>query len=353
MQEAGGPARRQKNGQRYRRICFTLNNWTPQEYNDLCAFKATWMIIGKEVGDNGTPHLQGAAILGSQMTLATLKKVPGFRRAHIENMYGSPEKNEAYCSKQDPSPFVKGTLPKPGRRNDLESAYASLAGGATMRQMAEEHGVEVIKYHKGLIAVRSLLVEARTEAPKVVWLFGPTGIGKSRVTIEFATKHFGGDYWMSCGSLQWFDGYDGQNVAILDDFRGKHCPFSVLLRLLDRYSFRVPYKGGFVEWNPKVIFITCPYSPNEIFDVRGKHLPEDIKQLERRITQVVHWKDEGFSFASVMTALEDIILPKPAQVINLEEENSDLEILGDEVAATQPYESEEEGDSFIEFLKKQ
>lgn len=54
----GGPTRR-KNGARYSRFCFTLNNWTQEEYEDLTSRQVKWMVIGKEVGDNGTPHLQG------------------------------------------------------------------------------------------------------------------------------------------------------------------------------------------------------------------------------------------------------------------------------------------------------
>lgn len=58
------PLIRQRNGQRLRRFVFTLNNWTQEEYDwlttrfagtDLCQ----WIVIGKEVGQNGTQHLQG------------------------------------------------------------------------------------------------------------------------------------------------------------------------------------------------------------------------------------------------------------------------------------------------------
>jgi len=301
MERAGGPIRNKKSfaGYRYSRLAYTLNNWTPQEYKDLCAWDVTWNVIGKEVGEDGTPHLQAACILGKQMTMSAIKKVPGMKRAHFESMRGTPQHNYVYCTKQDPLAFTKGSMPKPGKRNDLETAYETLRAGATLKELAENHGVEMIKFHKGFTVVRSLLAGPRVEPPKIIWIYGPTGVGKTRACVEFANKHHGGEYWMSCATLQWLDGYDGQSVAILDDFRGKHCSFSFLLRLLDRYPFRVPFKGGFVEWNPSVIFITCPYSPEEVFKVRGEHLPEDLNQLLRRITerggQVIHWKDKGFS----------------------------------------------------------
>jgi len=348
--EAGGPKRnRTRVGYRYTRLQITLNNWTPQEYTDLCNWDVTWMVIGKEVGEDGTPHLQAACIIGKQMTMTAIKNVPGMKRAHFESMRGSPESNLIYCSKEDPMPFIKGTMPKPGKRNDLQSAYETLRSGATLREMADQHGVEMIKYSKGFTIVRSLLVGPRTEPPKIIWLYGPTGVGKTRACVEFANQHHGGEYWMSCATLQWLDGYDGQPVAILDDFRGKHCTFSFLLRLLDRYPFRVPFKGGFVEWNPSVIFITCPYSPQEVFEVRGKHMPEDLNQLERRILKVIHLASKHFSLKSIMRIFEEILIapkPIPPPVIIIDPvEDSDLEAHGDgpeEIPMTQVYESEDE-----------
>lgn len=360
--EAGGPKRRQRNreGYYYRRIVFTINNWTPQEWASLTSWKPTWLVIGKEVGDEGTPHLQGASILGKQMTLAALKKIPGMERAHIEAMRGTPEHNLNYCTKQDTNAFVHGVMPKPGKRNDLIACYESLRDGATMRQLALEHGVEVIKYCKGLTVTRSLLVEPRNESPKVIWIYGPTGVGKTRVSVEFANKHYGGEFWMSAGSLQWLDGYDGQPVAIIDDFRGKHCTFSFLLRLLDRYPFRVPFKGGFVEWVPKVIFITCPYSPEEVFEVRGKHLPEDLHQLNRRITRVVHWKDHRYRCESALKAIENEVFPVPLEPLQTPlsfvdltgDDGSDLEIYGDGPDDDQVEEISSDEGSLVSLLNK-
>ena len=50
---------------------------------------------------------------------------------------------------------------------------------------------------------------------RVIWIKGPTGCGKTRMAVELG----GNSYWMSSGSLKWFDGFQNQEVAILDDFR--------------------------------------------------------------------------------------------------------------------------------------
>jgi hypothetical protein len=44
------------------RWCFTLNNWTEEEYVQIVQSFSQGghnYVIGKEVGENGTPHLQG------------------------------------------------------------------------------------------------------------------------------------------------------------------------------------------------------------------------------------------------------------------------------------------------------
>lgn len=290
--------RREPNGrtQRLRRIVFTLNNWTPEEYRwltDEFAPSTKWTIIGKETGENGTPHLQGASILGSQMTFSKLKTLTGFRRAHIECMQGRPEDSLVYCRKQDLEAFEFGTLPTPGKRTDVKLAVERVLDGETLRSLAKDvdGGVAIVKFHKGLTVLRSLTRPARTEPPKVFWIHGPTGTGKTRCSFKVGRILAGSDdVWISSGGLRWFDGYDGQPVAIFDDFRSKHVAnFAFLLRLLDRYPMDVEFKGGFVKWLPKYIFITCPSDPDECFAARKTHVPEDLAQLHRRLEDVIHF----------------------------------------------------------------
>ena len=45
--------------------------------------------------------------------------------------------------------------------------------------------------------------------------------------------------WSNYDTLQWFDGYEGQLVAIVEDFRKDQCKFAMLLRVLDRYELNV------------------------------------------------------------------------------------------------------------------
>lgn len=275
-------------GTRLSRFVFTLNNPTEEEYTDLTqqiAPTVNWMIIGREHGEHGTPHLQGACIIGRQVSFSVLKTWAGLQRAHIENMVGPPHASLVYCSKEDPNPFIHGSLPQPGKRNDLHNAVDRLKQGATIRDLAQgDEATVVVKFHKGLTTLRSYLDAKPRPVPQVFWLHGPTGTGKTRSAVDFAERVSGvGNYWISSGSLRWFDGYDGHRVAIFDDLRPKHASFSFLLRLLDRYEVSVEFKGGFVRWRPEFIIVTANLGPREMWNYRTT---EQLDQLERRCTLI-------------------------------------------------------------------
>jgi len=230
-------------------------------------------------------------------------------------MNGRPEDSDAYCRKQDSDPFVFGTLPSPGKRNDLHEAVAKIRSGSTLKELASEDSgaVALVKFHKGLTVLRSTLAAPRTQPPHVIWLYGSTGTGKTRCAFESARALSSGDsdIWISSGGLRWFDGYDGQSCAIFDDFRSKHVTsFAFLLRLLDRYPVQCEFKGGFVNWIPKYVFITCPYDPDECFATRKQHVPEDIAQLKRRLSQIHHFPDpepDGVNWTYYLEVKEKIL----------------------------------------------
>ena len=149
---------------------------------------------------------------------------------------------------------------------------------------------------KELIARTRVWSYSRKEKPTVCWFWGSTGTGKTRTAIEIA-KDSGLGHWMSHSEkLFWFDGYLGQEYAIIDDFRRHMCTFEYFLRLIDRNEMQVQVKGGFVNWIPKVIIITCPVDPQTAytyFDFRTNEQRtwDNFEQLMRRIDDVICFDD--------------------------------------------------------------
>lgn len=89
---------------------FTLNNYTEQEYEFLSSefrnkSEKYFYIVGKEVGESGTPHLQGYIALKDKKKkfrpLPTFAvKRNGKNAMHFERARGNREQNYKYCSKE-------------------------------------------------------------------------------------------------------------------------------------------------------------------------------------------------------------------------------------------------------------
>nr|WAE42307.1 MAG: replication associated protein [Cressdnaviricota sp.] len=84
---------------RARRWCFTLNNYTDDDVSLISLYfeKEKYFIFGKEVGENGTPHLQGYVEFNNQKDFSTLIKI--IPRIHWEKAKGDRNSNIKYCSK--------------------------------------------------------------------------------------------------------------------------------------------------------------------------------------------------------------------------------------------------------------
>ena len=65
--------------------CFTLNNYTEEDVVRLQALggEVDYLIAGKEVGTNGTPHLQGLVSFSQRKRLAQVKALLG-AKPHLE-----------------------------------------------------------------------------------------------------------------------------------------------------------------------------------------------------------------------------------------------------------------------------
>lgn len=80
--------------------CFTLNNYTKNEYLDILdtlESKKIDYIIGEEIGEQGTPHLQGYIESPKKIRWTELKLT---NKIHWEVARGSRDKNIIYCSKE-------------------------------------------------------------------------------------------------------------------------------------------------------------------------------------------------------------------------------------------------------------
>lgn len=192
-----------------------------------------------------TPHLQGYIQLHRPHSM-TWMKTNVHRTAHWEDAKGTPEENITYCSKEkrhhkcllyqgEPSLDIK----KQGQRTDIEEAVRQSKGSISkFIDIAPQLFCQYRNAMKELVRREALRV-ITDWTKRVIWIKGPTGCGKTRMAVEIG----GNDYWMNNATAKWFDNYEGQEVAIIDDFRKEQLPseagFGFFLRMLDRYRFMV------------------------------------------------------------------------------------------------------------------
>jgi len=264
----------------FRNVCFTINNPDDDDLNQLMDLDWSYLVYQKELAGD-TEHLQGYFEFDGQKRFAYIKK--RLPRAHIERRRGTQEQAIAYCKKEATrldGPFEFGEKKKQGERSEWHAAIDAVKDGATEEEIALTYTGTYIRYFKGLNRVRSFVGAQRNAEVDVLWLHGPTGCGKTR----YAYDNYQDIYSKPEGA--WFDGYDGHETALFDDFEAVDISITLLLKLLDRYPMTVPVKGGFVNWRPKTILITSNYNPVTWYSSKyrgSKHL----KALERRITGVM------------------------------------------------------------------
>jgi len=85
--------------------CFTLNNPTDDERTALAALSTTasplvcYLIVGRELGALGTPHIQGFIQFDKRVSLARCRRLVSLR-AHFEVARGTPKEASDYCKKE-------------------------------------------------------------------------------------------------------------------------------------------------------------------------------------------------------------------------------------------------------------
>lgn len=262
--------------QKKRSFCFTINNYTDEDINQCKNLPYKYIILGKEKGEEGTPHIQGYVFFSNPISFKSFKKK--LPRAHIEVCRGSPQQNVEYCSKEEIL-FSEGEIPKSGKRNDLDEIRKAVQNGEDMRTIITSYpaNYQTIKYAE---TIRKYLEKPRNWKPNVKWYYGETGTGKTKTAYEV----LGENAYFKDGT-KWWDGYDAHESIIIDDFRPSAIPFQELLRILDRYPHTIENKGGTRQLLAKTIIITAPYHPNEMFSTS-----ENIQQLLRRIDEIREFK---------------------------------------------------------------
>lgn len=254
---------------------FTLNNPEGDELDITEEWKAKikHLVYQKEMGEEETPHFQGYLELHRPSRLAALKRF--LPRAHWEQRKGTRLQAAEYCTKEETrvsQPMYIGGMPgwkdflnslkkaAPTSKSSelsevLQQIQQALCEGSSTEDIADKHFEVWCRYYRAFEHYQLIKTPPRNHEVCVHVLQGPTGTGKSK----WAMDNYPGAYWKQ--RSQWWCGYLGQDVVIIDEFYG-WMPFDLLLRLCDRYPMSVETKGGNVQFVARTIVITTNQLPN-------------------------------------------------------------------------------------------
>lgn len=290
----------------------TLNNWTQEEYEKLVNMPdISYMVIGKEVGESGTPHLQFFVTFKKAKRLICLRAHS--TRAHwvFHNPKWATSFGINYCKKD--GDWNEWGAKQQGKRTDLKSIYDAARSGMAFEAFLNAYTpsmqqIQVFKTAKGA------LVKDRPVKPlQVIWCYGATGCGKSKMAYEAGA--------FRVPSFKWWDGYDGEKAVWFDEIRGDFCKYHEWLTLLDIYPFQKEVKGGWVKVQYDTVYITSDRPPNELFP----WLEEDLQQLLRRITKIIKFsKDSENNFVTEVVKDNTVTFTTPPSFVPTE---ADLEEL--------------------------
>lgn len=259
----------------------TWNNYTDENIEMLmkwnCADYVSRFVVSKEVGEQGTPHLQGSVTFKNAKRITQLNKLTA-SKAHWEEAVAQDA--GLYNIKVGSDVIINSDFRTQGTTKHFSKCVELIKSGE-LKRVREEYPEEYCRHGRKFKEYYRDIAQPRDIVKHVKWFHGTTGTGKTRTAVEEA----GEDVWISNGDLQWFDGYTGQRSVIIDDLRGD-VKFNFLLRLLDRYRLKVPIKGDFVNWEAEQIWITSPYKPEVLFAKQNNDVTDNIDQLLRRINEI-------------------------------------------------------------------
>lgn len=265
-----------------KRWCFTLNNYVE---GDFAAFHdaadRAFVIIGKEVGDQGTPHLQGYITFYKNKRIGALKEINA--RAHWEIARGSTDDNIRYCSKEGDFHEL-GERPKVGSRGKFVDAIAMIVAGDSIQEVATENPEAYARGGRGLRDLQYVLSKPYEHTGvRGLWYCGPPGTGKSHK----ARMDNEGAYIKA--QNKWWDGYNGETCVILEDMDDS-CLKHYLKIWADKWSCSGETKGGHVHLQHTSFIVTSNFTIEELF---GEN--EQIMKAIKRRFQVTKFLDHYYN----------------------------------------------------------
>ena len=297
-----------ENDSRSRKWQITINNPVEKGYSHdrikelLGLFDSMlYSCMSDEVGENGTYHTHIYIALKDASRFSTLKS--RFDGAHFEMAKGTSQQNRDYIFKEGKwlserkretnlidthEEYGQMPVERPGARTDLADLYDMIRQGMTDSDILDESpqylfNLEKIEHARQV--VRQSIYRDKFRELEVVYIFGDTGLGKTRDVME---KYGYSNVYRVTDYLHPFDGYKGQDVLIFEEFRSS-LSIQDMLNLLDGYPLDLPCRySNKTACYTKVFIITNIPLEDQYTGIQREHTAT-WEALKRRIHKIVRY----------------------------------------------------------------
>lgn len=220
----------------------------------ILSWNCKYLVVGKELGESGTPHYQGFVIFNNNYRFVAVKRLCD--RMHWEITHATSAQAADYC-KKDGNFSELGTLNEQGKRTDLAEAVATLKESG-IAAVAREHTETFVKYSRGLRDAALFLQDSYCH-PDVRgwWIHGPPGTGKSHAARMLSSLFIK-------DQNKWWDGYDGEENVLLDDLDSRTLGHHLKI-WADKWPCKGETKGGTVFLRYKRFIVTSNYTPQHFW----------------------------------------------------------------------------------------
>lgn len=237
---------------RLRNYVFTWNNWQKDfkdkdeviEYFEKVSH-LTYLVVGFETGESGTPHLQGLISFSIGKRFTFMRKL--LKNNHIEMLKGTKRQARDYCIK-DGDYFEIGELVEERSRTDLKEFYEAITNGSDDYDLMIDFPTQFMRYHNMINTIRQTLLAKKYSNEnrpnlKVIYIHGIAGSGKTRFLHDLYEHK---EIYRVTDYKHPFDAYKGENVLVLDEFNGQF-DITQFNNITDIYPYRLP-----ARYNDKV-----------------------------------------------------------------------------------------------------
>lgn len=276
---------------RYRPWRFTINNPTADDEAAVTSLTQTakYWVYGREIGDTGTPHLQGLVIFKTMKTLKQVSKA--LPRANVAMCYDPPAM-DTYCQKDGDFVIMPDGVPPQSKKQQGETEQKRYERAWDLAKAGDIESIDAdirMRLYGTIKRIRADFqqVPASLSDLDFHWYTGTSGTGKSR-----AAREDNPGYYVK-NINKWWDGYVDQSCVIIEEWNPQvNATLQQYLKSwLDHHPFAAETKGSTVCIRPPKIIVTSNYTLEDCFGHDNKGLLEPIK---RRV-KVKHFGSHAFN----------------------------------------------------------